>query len=335
MAEDGPTGRPLGKPGRKRGKLQGLTPEANDLGQFLRTVVGDRTLKELSSTFGYGKGTTWAGYLNGSKIISEYLVGRLVEKYVPPSQHKAKFNEGLRLVRRAKAQELAHRQKMAETPRTDTRPIPVASTEVPLKVIDATERVTNAEPATTSEPSDVQPSSSGNLRRLFNVLVPLLLVGGGVAVLLNVLPDSRFDDPEKPSPSPQAAPCRSGDVRGTLSTQAVADPFGNQTLFTVEVANFSDKTCYFDPKKVELIVSDVKNGHAVSTKSGCGSISYPPKESWVMKSGTSITLKSDWNHDKTFYCDTPIKKAGKYRVTAKVPLAGDIGSEFTVSADEL
>ncbi|WP_147983363.1 hypothetical protein OG810_35575 [Streptomyces sp. NBC_01693] len=67
--------------GRQLGPLDGGTPEAEELAQWLRKLTDGLTVRELAERFEYGR-TQWTEFRQGRKLIPSWLVDRLVNELV-------------------------------------------------------------------------------------------------------------------------------------------------------------------------------------------------------------------------------------------------------------
>ncbi len=88
--------------GRQLGELAGETEQADELAKWLRGVTSGVTVKQLEQDFGYINKNRWTPFRNGSALIPEDLLERVVEKYVPPVERELQARRGKELLRAAR-----------------------------------------------------------------------------------------------------------------------------------------------------------------------------------------------------------------------------------------
>jgi hypothetical protein len=83
--------------GRPQGRPRGSTQQANALAEFLLTLTGGMTVRELAGRYHVGK-TLWGEYRSGQKIIPLELLRRLVEDRTPDERtRQARMETAARL----------------------------------------------------------------------------------------------------------------------------------------------------------------------------------------------------------------------------------------------
>ncbi|MEU0119428.1 tetratricopeptide repeat protein [Streptomyces bobili] len=91
--------------GRPQGELKGETPQADELAQWLRALTRGVSQRDLAQLLHIGK-TLCGEYLNGSKLIPEDMIDRLVDACVPEIRLREQRRDAGRL-RRQRAVEAA------------------------------------------------------------------------------------------------------------------------------------------------------------------------------------------------------------------------------------
>ncbi|USQ89894.1 tetratricopeptide repeat protein (plasmid) [Streptomyces phaeoluteigriseus] len=91
--------------GRPHGELKGETPQADELAQWLRALTRGVSQRDLAQLLHIGK-TLCSEYLNGSKLIPEDMIDRLVDACVPDVRLREQGRDAGRL-RRQRAVEAA------------------------------------------------------------------------------------------------------------------------------------------------------------------------------------------------------------------------------------
>lgn len=93
--------------GRQLGELAGDTEQANQLARWLRGVMSGVTVRQLEADFGYINKNRWTPYRNGSALIPEDLLERVVGKYAIPAERELQVHRGKDLLRAARRAERA------------------------------------------------------------------------------------------------------------------------------------------------------------------------------------------------------------------------------------
>lgn len=91
--------------GRPQGELKGETPQADELAQWLRVLTRGVSQRDLAQLLHIGK-TLCGEYLNGSKLIPEDMIDRIVDAFVPDTRLREQRRDAGRL-RRQRAVEAA------------------------------------------------------------------------------------------------------------------------------------------------------------------------------------------------------------------------------------
>ncbi|WP_432164198.1 hypothetical protein [Streptomyces tendae] len=117
--------------GRPQGELKGETPQANDLAQWLRALTRGVSQRDLAKLLHIGK-TLCSEYLNGSKLIPEDMINRLVDAYVTDNRLREQRKTAGHL-RRQRAVEAAQGKPSAPPPAQRAR----TPAELQLRLDDA------------------------------------------------------------------------------------------------------------------------------------------------------------------------------------------------------
>lgn len=149
------------KVGRPQGGPRGSTQQANALAEFLLTLTGGMTVRELAARYHVGK-TIWGEYRSGQKIIPLELLRRLVRDHTPDERTRH-----LRM-------ETAARLHAAALEGARQAPAPMVPQPTPSPV---------TAPAI-AEPATVNPGEVPAERRRPRALI---LVGGGAAIAVFAL----------------------------------------------------------------------------------------------------------------------------------------------------
>ncbi|MFE5300675.1 hypothetical protein [Streptomyces sp. NPDC056632] len=107
-------------PGRPLSELRGRTEEANSLAIWLRELTAGIPVRTLAKDFHYST-TVWGEYRNGSKLIPQDLLDRVVAALIPEPEMGER--------QRAKGRCLLHAAQNASVP--GPRPAPEASKDLP------------------------------------------------------------------------------------------------------------------------------------------------------------------------------------------------------------
>ncbi|MGW3399394.1 hypothetical protein [Streptomyces hydrogenans] len=132
----------MARPGRRLGTLRGRTEEANELADWLRKITASATVRELAEDSPCSA-TLWGEYRNGSKIIPEVLLVKVVADFIAdPDMRARQLTKGLRLLKAAQEAELRRiAQQKAGAPagpqKTPPPAPPAAVTDVLLRLDDA------------------------------------------------------------------------------------------------------------------------------------------------------------------------------------------------------
>lgn len=106
-------------------ELAGETEQADELAKWLRGVTRGVTVKRLADDFGYINKNRWTPFRNGSELIPEELMERVVEKYALPVEREIQVRRGRELLnaarraQRAKSQIRVRRGRGAPEPGAD------------------------------------------------------------------------------------------------------------------------------------------------------------------------------------------------------------------------
>lgn len=92
------------------GDLAGETEQANELAKWLRGVTSGVTVKRLADDFGYINKNRWTPFRNGSELIPEELIVRVVERYAPPVEREIQIRRGSELLNAARRAQQAKAQ---------------------------------------------------------------------------------------------------------------------------------------------------------------------------------------------------------------------------------
>ncbi|GAA3612143.1 hypothetical protein GCM10022419_116390 [Nonomuraea rosea] len=123
--------------GRPQGGPRGSTNEANALAEFLLTLTGGVTVRELAGRYHVGK-TLWGEYRSGQKIIPLELLRRLVRDHTPDERtREARMETAERLHTAALVGAPPAAPSIAEPPPApaSTEPAPQAGRRRPLTLI--------------------------------------------------------------------------------------------------------------------------------------------------------------------------------------------------------
>ncbi|TYB64371.1 hypothetical protein FXF51_21905 [Nonomuraea sp. PA05] len=102
-----------GRVGRPQGRARGSSEQANALAEFLLTLTGGMTIRELAARYPVGK-TLWGQYRSGEKIVPLDLLTRLVKDHTPDER------SCLQRLETAARLHSAARDAAAETPAATT-----------------------------------------------------------------------------------------------------------------------------------------------------------------------------------------------------------------------
>jgi hypothetical protein len=135
--------------GRRLGELAGETEQANQLAKWLRGVTSGVTVKQLEDDFGYINKNRWTHFRNGSALIPEELLERVVEKYALPVEREIQVRRGKELLDAARRAQHVTAQVRARAPRTTRAPQPgsgeTAAVDALLRLTASQEQLIEAE----------------------------------------------------------------------------------------------------------------------------------------------------------------------------------------------
>ncbi|MFG2903273.1 hypothetical protein ACGFZH_40110 [Streptomyces zaomyceticus] len=126
--------------GRPLGELRGRTQEANKLALWLRKITALTTVRELAKNYPCST-TLWSEYRNGSKLIPEVLLVKVVTDLITDAEMRTRqLAEGRRLLKAAQEAERGRigRQKTGSPAGPQKTPMPPAGvTDVLFRLDDA------------------------------------------------------------------------------------------------------------------------------------------------------------------------------------------------------
>ncbi|MFD9051745.1 HlyD family secretion protein [Streptomyces zaomyceticus] len=130
----------MAQPGRPLGELRGRTEEANKLADWLRKITALTTVRELAKNY-HCSTTLWSEYRNGSKLIPEMLLVKVVTDLITNAEMRARqLAEGRRLLKAAQEAERGRigQQKTGRPAGPQKTPVlPAGVTDVLLRLDDA------------------------------------------------------------------------------------------------------------------------------------------------------------------------------------------------------